>query len=234
MPKPTFKHLPDEKRERILRKASQLFATRGFNQTDMGEIARQSGVAKGSLYNYFQSKDELFLYVCRDAIERSREATWGKAGPDWDVYRVVDHIFRHHVEFQFSHPEYHRLYLNFSSPRMERFADQLALESERHTSQRLKELLRKGIREGRVRPDLDVAMTAFMINSLYILFMASLVSRYYQIRMKEYLEIDGELTTEVMDKKLDRIIQYIHSVLKPEAKKGRGGKGKLTRKGETQ
>jgi len=231
MPKPTFKQLPDEKRERILRKASQLFASRGFNQTDMDEIAGQSGVAKGSLYNYFQSKDELFLYVCRDAIEHSREATWGEVRPDWDIYRVVNHIFRHHVQFESSHPEYHRLHLNFSSPRMERFADQLALESEQHTSRRLKDLLRKGIRDGVVRPDIDVSMTAFMINSLYILFMASLVSRYYQIRMKEYLEIEGDLTSEVMEKKLDRIIKFIHQLLRPEAKKGKIRERGLPRKG---
>jgi TetR/AcrR family transcriptional regulator len=214
MPKSAFKHLPEEKRERILRTASQLFASRGFNRTDMEEIAKRSGVGKGSLYNYFQSKDELFLFVCRKAIERSREATWGEVQMDWDIYRVVDHIFRHHLEFEFTFPEYHRLHLNFSSPRMERFADQLALESEKHTSDRLKQLLKEGIRKGIIHEDLDVAMTAFMINSLYILFMASFVSRYYQIRMKEYLGIREEFTLPTMKKNLDRIIGYIHSLIR--------------------
>jgi TetR/AcrR family transcriptional regulator len=219
MPKPTFKHLPDEKRERILRTASQLFASRGFNRTDMDEIAKRSGVAKGSLYNYFQSKDELFLFVCRNAIQRSREATWGEVGGDWDIYRVVDHIFRHHAKFEFNFPEYHRLHLNFSSPRMERFADRLGLESEQHTSIRLKKLLKDGVREGTIRRDIDVPVAAFTINSLYILFMAALVSRYYQIRLKEYLEVDGEWTHQVMEEKMERIIQFIHHLLQPAGKK---------------
>ncbi len=215
MPKAAFQNLPDEKRERILRTATQLFAERGFNRSEMDEIARRSGVAKGSLYNYFRSKDDLFLHICRDAIERSREATWGEVGDDWDIYKVVDHIFRAHVRFEFSFPEYHRLHLNFSSARMERFADKLGLESEQHTSRRLKHLLKDGIRKGIVRGDLDVSMTAFMINSLYILFMASLVSRYYQIRMKEYLDIEEELTPETMEKYLNRIIHFIRSFLQP-------------------
>lgn len=216
MPKPAFKHLPDEKRERILRTASQLFANQGFNPTDMDQIAKRSGVAKGSLYNYFQSKDELFLYVCRKAIERSREATWGEVQGDWDIYRVVDHIFRHHLDFEFNFPEYHRLHLNFSSPRMEHLADRLAPESEQHTAVRLKKLLKEGIGKGIVRRDMDVAMTAFMINSLYILFMASFVSRYYQIRMKEYLEIQGGFTPGARKVNLDRIIDYIYSLLRPK------------------
>ena len=227
MPKATFKHLPDEKRERILRTATQLFAERGFNQTEMEEIAKRSGVAKGSLYNYFRSKDDLFLHACRDAIERSRKATWGEVQDQWDIYEVVDHIFRYHVRFEFSFPEYHRLHLNFSSSRMERFADKLALESEQHTSRRLKNLLKEGIGQGIVRNDLDVSMTAFMINSLYILFMASLVSRYFQIRMKEYLDIEEELTPESMEKYLNRIIYFIRSFLRPwrgEGKKAAGRK----------
>jgi len=232
MPKPAFQHLPDEKRERVLRTASQLFASRGFNQTDMDEIAKRSGVAKGSLYNYFQSKDELFLFVCRNAIARSREATWGEVEGDWDIYRVIDHIFRHHLKFEFNFPEYHRLHLNFSSPRMERFADRLALESEQHTSIRLKRLLKDGIQKGIVRNDIDVAMTAFMINSLYILFMASLVSRYYQIRMKEYLEIRGGCSPKDMKKNLERIIDFIHSLLRPQSKWIRSRKKSGFPKGE--
>jgi TetR/AcrR family transcriptional regulator len=232
MPKPTFKHLPNEKKERILRTASQLFASRGFNQTDMDEIAKRSGVAKGSLYNYFQSKDELFLFVCRNAIARSRKATWGEVEGDWDIYRVIDHIFRHHLKFEFNSPEYHRLHLNFSSPRMERFADRLALESEQHTSIQLKKLLKDGIQKGIVRNDIDVAMTAFMINSLYILFMASLVSRYYQIRMKEYLEIREGFTPKAMKKNLERIISFIHALLRPENKRMRSGKKSGSPEGE--
>ena len=225
MPKATFKHLPDEKQERILRMATQLFAERGFNRTDMEEIAKRSEVAKGSLYNYFRSKDDLFLHVCRDAIERSRKATWGEVQDPWDIYKVVDHIFRNHVRFEFNFPEYQRLHLNFSSSRMERFADKLALESEQHTSRRLKHLLKDGIGQGIVRKDLDVSMTAFMINSLYILFMASLVSRYYQIRMKEYLDIEEKFTPASMENYLDRIILFIRNYLDPlrgNEKKGLG------------
>ena len=109
---------------------------------------------------------------------------------------------------------------------MDRFGDSLALESEQHTSRRLKRLLNDGIRQGIVRRDLDVSMTAFMINSLYILFMASLVSRYYQIRMKEYLDIEEELTPESMEKYLNRIILFIRGFLTPRLTLGKKTAGR--------
>jgi AcrR family transcriptional regulator len=51
------------KRE-ILDAARQVFAERGFHRTRMSDIARAAGVSQGTLYHYFESKDELFLALC--------------------------------------------------------------------------------------------------------------------------------------------------------------------------
>ncbi|MFZ5587985.1 MAG: TetR/AcrR family transcriptional regulator [Thermodesulfobacteriota bacterium] len=215
MPKETFNQIADEKRERILDQAARLFAQRGLNQTDMSELAARAGVAKGSLYNYFKSKDELYLHVCRQALARSREAVYGDIDPTWDIHRQVEHIFRRGVQFALEHPEYVSLYLNTASAGMERFARKISREVEKHTANHLKRLLRQGMKKGLVRADLDVNLAAFLINSLYIVFIVSLVSPHFQIRMSEYLDIKGPLDGESIDDRLTRTIAIIQSFLKP-------------------
>ena len=59
MPKDTLDKIKPAKREKLLSEAAKLFAQRGYNQADMAELATRAGVAKGSLYNYFDSKQEL-------------------------------------------------------------------------------------------------------------------------------------------------------------------------------
>ena len=54
--------VPDT-RERILRTAFQLFHEQGFNATGVATIAREAGVNPGSLYHFFESKDDLLLAV---------------------------------------------------------------------------------------------------------------------------------------------------------------------------
>jgi len=54
-----------------------------------------------------------------------------------------------------------------------------------------------------------------MINTLSIMFMASLISGHFQIRFKEYLEIEGELTPKKVEENLNRIIRFIHQLLRP-------------------
>ncbi len=54
-----------------------------------------------------------------------------------------------------------------------------------------------------------------MINSLSIMFMASLISGHFQIRFKEYMEIRGELNAKAAEDQLDRLIEFIHQSLRP-------------------
>lgn len=224
MPKETFKQLPLEKKERILKAAAGIFAERGFAGTDVAQIAARAGVAKGSLYNYFESKEDLYLHVCRDGIERSRDAVYREILPDWDIFRQIEHIFRRGVSFVLSHPEYIRLYLNVSSAGMERFADNLTLEVEKHTADYLKDLIRIGIGRGAVRQDLDVNLAAFLINSLYVVFVVSLISQHFQIRMKEYLDIEGELNERTIEGGLKAVLEMIRDVLRPARAAGQKAK----------
>ena len=52
----------DEKREKIVQAAIPIFAKRGFRETKMADIAISADVGKGTLYEYFDSKDELFVH----------------------------------------------------------------------------------------------------------------------------------------------------------------------------
>jgi AcrR family transcriptional regulator len=62
--KKSRKEREKELRERIiLETAEKLFLSEGYDKTTMDEIARQSEFSKGTLYNYFSSKDELYLAI---------------------------------------------------------------------------------------------------------------------------------------------------------------------------
>ena len=67
-------------RERILDAAYNLFATNGVNQVGIDTILDRSGCAKASLYNHFQSKDELAV-----AFLDRREMEWTRAWLETEV-----------------------------------------------------------------------------------------------------------------------------------------------------
>jgi TetR/AcrR family transcriptional regulator, transcriptional repressor for nem operon len=57
-----------ETRDRLLRTAFQLFHEQGFNATGVATILREAEVNPGSMYHFFESKDELLLHVLEFAL----------------------------------------------------------------------------------------------------------------------------------------------------------------------
>lgn len=52
------------KRQQILEGADRVFSAMGFDAASMNDITREAGVSKGTIYVYFDSKEELFMELC--------------------------------------------------------------------------------------------------------------------------------------------------------------------------
>lgn len=57
-----------DKRQRILRAAVKVFARRGFYNAKISEIARDAGVADGTIYLYFKGKDDILISVFEESV----------------------------------------------------------------------------------------------------------------------------------------------------------------------
>ncbi len=57
------------RRAAIIAAAEKVFDANGYAATTMAAIAAQAGIAKGSIYNYFESKQDLFTQVCVSALD---------------------------------------------------------------------------------------------------------------------------------------------------------------------
>jgi AcrR family transcriptional regulator len=72
--RPTAKPTRDEKkahtRRRLLDAAADVFARRGFAATSLDEIAEEAGFSKGAVYSNFSSKEDLFLAVLDEHVNR--------------------------------------------------------------------------------------------------------------------------------------------------------------------
>src|SRR6266511_3896381 len=81
------------KRERILDAAIKVFAAEGFYNAKVSQIAQAAGVADGTIYLYFKSKDDLLIQLFEDRMERVnatlREALASEESSTARLKRVV-------------------------------------------------------------------------------------------------------------------------------------------------
>ena len=59
----------NQKRKDILASARALFKEKGFHSTKIEEIAQGAGVGKGTIYEYFKNKQEIFDETCIEYVE---------------------------------------------------------------------------------------------------------------------------------------------------------------------
>ena len=72
MPKVTGQYKSDL-REKIIQAAIESFAQTGFDRTKMEDIAKRLGLSKGTIYLYFNSKEDLFLAICEHYLKVMRD-----------------------------------------------------------------------------------------------------------------------------------------------------------------
>ncbi|MCS7462581.1 TetR/AcrR family transcriptional regulator [Paenibacillus doosanensis] len=69
----------EDKKNNIVEAALKLFEEQGYHQTKVSDIVREAGVAQGTFYLYFQSKEDLFRSIAEACLEEISEAL--KHGP---------------------------------------------------------------------------------------------------------------------------------------------------------
>jgi len=82
-----------DKRDAILRAAIKVFARHGYFQSQVADVARVAGVAAGTVYLYFRSKDDLLVSIfertMKDAIDEGRAALADVADPVDRLRRIA-------------------------------------------------------------------------------------------------------------------------------------------------
>lgn len=75
MPKSTFYRLPDEKKKRILEAAKQEFLRVPYQEASINKIIKTAEIPRGSFYQYFEDKQDIFTYVLDEQHEKIVEET---------------------------------------------------------------------------------------------------------------------------------------------------------------
>jgi AcrR family transcriptional regulator len=87
------------KRQQIIEGAHAVFLAQGFDAASMNDIARAAGVSKGTLYVYFENKEQLFQAICSQECEKHAEGVFKFHPEDRDVEVTLKRVGADFVSF---------------------------------------------------------------------------------------------------------------------------------------
>src|SRR6266481_3400853 len=153
---------PGPKRDAILRAAIDVFAERGFFNAQVADVARAAGVAAGTVYLYFKSKDDLLVSIfdrsMRDGLAAGRAAVANLDDPRERLRRLArGHLARLGADRNLA--IVFQVELRQSTKFMERFSSTLL----RDYLGLIREAIADGQRAGVFRTDLKATVAAKML-----------------------------------------------------------------------
>ncbi|MDR1768287.1 MAG: TetR/AcrR family transcriptional regulator [Propionibacteriaceae bacterium] len=177
MPKRTFERLDADKRERVMRAAIDQFLEHGFEKANVGVIAQNAQIAKGSVYQYFDDKRDLFLHCLTWSIEFFMAAI-DRQTPlaDMDVYDYFRSGTQDRIELMRSEPTLMAFAMAYSTGRFAALTADITRELKRIADEEEIKLIRNGQRRGTVRTDLDDAALLLFFQGVTEKFGTSIVA----------------------------------------------------------
>jgi len=201
--KETFNKISEEKRQRVLDAAIDEFSSRGFSSANINVIAKNAGISIGSMYNYFSSKDDLYLTVINHGY-KILESIINKIDlEEGDIFDKIEKLLRSAQSYAKKYPRLHQIYLDTSTEGSSHLSKRLSKKMESITADFYHKSLKESMDRGVIASDTDEYIASFCIDNLMLLLQFSYTSKYFQERMKIFagkksIQEDERIITEVM------------------------------------
>jgi AcrR family transcriptional regulator len=167
IPLKTFENLPDDKRERVLAEATREFAEHGYHQASVNRMVERLGIAKGSIFKYFGSKQGIFEYLFGQTVAEFKKPL--KAIRDdacGDLFERVERSLLAGAGFVLAHPQVYRIYLKMvyqeGFPLRDRFLGEIRQASDKF----LRTLVTDAMQSGQLRQDIDPDMAVLHLDAV--------------------------------------------------------------------
>jgi len=184
---PRFERIADEKRERILSSAVGEFAENGLANANVNRIADKAGVSVGSLYQYFRTKEDLYLSLVSMGYRSLEEALAPVFSSDTGTLEKIRAIIDLVLAQSEEQKALTRLYSRFTTEGNSEIARELANRMEGLTSGAYAALLAQAKAEGLMDPGADERAFAFLMDGIFLSLQFSVAAEYWRDRLEIYL-----------------------------------------------
>lgn len=168
MPQETFFNLSGDKRSLIISSAVYEFSKADYNTASINQICKQSKIAKGSFYQYFTDKLDLYVYVMTLAIEEKINF-FSTALAEFHTLTLLEQIrllFLKGVEFAKKHPEYAALAEQFSRENDESAKSAVMKQGDKLSDSLFLQMIDNAKAKGEIDSRVDSSALSLLLQSL--------------------------------------------------------------------
>ncbi len=158
MPNKTFFNLDQEKRDRVLDSAIDEFAKNGYSKASITSIVNKAEIAKGSFYQYFKNKYDLFKYIIEIAVERKLEyinRSINSYNSEFDFIEYWKMLNKAGIKFAKDNKDLATISLSLIKNKDKEKFNDIITQLKPLSDEMFEELIKKAQRKGQIRNDIN-------------------------------------------------------------------------------
>jgi AcrR family transcriptional regulator len=195
------KRLPaDQRKKQILKSAVRVFARSNYRAAKVAEIAAEAGISEALLYKFFTSKQAIFLEILQHMSERIVASWQEEVDREEDTLEALRNMGTTYFERMKKHPEELRVQFQAISEIADKEIAERLREDHENYVHFITKVIRKGMRQGSVRKDLDVHMLGFLFDGGGIL-----------MNMMKLLSLEKKFNERTVLRLMDHLVESIEA-----------------------
>jgi len=176
LPKQTFLNLPEQKSERIMQCAVAEFAQRGYKQASISRMVEAAGIAKGSFYQYFEDKDDLFVHVVATQIGSLKMDAYERESArlkELNLSEFLCHVFKVQIREFNSRPELIKISMDLMQLAGDPIYEKLMRRFEGVQGTFFMPIIKHEIEQGEIDGQVNARLLNFMLMGMgqYLIFL---------------------------------------------------------------
>ena len=213
MPKPTFFNLPEEKRQRILEMAMDEFATHPYTKASLSNIVARAGIAKGSMYQYFEDKKDLYTYILDMAAEEKMSYMKQELDRKAGFFTTLERLVAAGTRFGLEHPQLGQVVANAFEAPGEALLHELYSKGREMAIDFFEQMLKDGMDRGELRQDIDPRLMATLMHSLLGQGLTDYLLENLGVSMHEYMA-EPELWQKMTPQRIQKAVAEVMKILR--------------------
>lgn len=190
MPKETFFNLPDDKRNLIISAAMDEFSKADYNTASINQICKKSNIPKGSFYQYFTDKLDLYVYIMTIAI-KEKIKFFSDVISEFPALTLLEQIrllFLKGLEFAKKHPQYAALAEQFTKENDESVKSAVIKEGEKQSEALFIQMIDNAKAKGEIDEKVDSVALSILLQSLNSAINRYMLDKFGNVRYEDNQE----------------------------------------------
>ncbi len=219
MPKKTFINLPKPKQQQFLKLAFEEFALHEYHQASITRIVNRLGIAKGSIYQYFENKRDLYFYLLEVAGRMRTKAgdEINGNGNSNDFFHFLTKNFVQKILFDLEHPIISGFLFNVMQEKNSEELGNIQLKTKEQTMQFVQQLIDKYKQNSRLRKDVDETMLSYFIVQMQWGFYDYLEMKYH-FNFRDKIK-ENSPVYDITEEEIENIVKDFISLLRDGIKR---------------